>query len=447
MHVKPLWKYANKGLLAILSLLIVFSVTSIVYLAYTLTYVRSLLNESSPAIGSAFVLQDLMMHVHAHESNIRGYALSGDAKMIADNATVQTRIDRDLQTIERNQQLKMTGEQRADVAVMSRQILAANKHILTLRQTGGEDAARQAATETVVRNTAIATQLQRQVNDIASARLQGIGPSLQRSEANIRRSLFVAGALALFVVATCGAVIWYFQRAILRERALDNTKSEFLSLASHQLRTPATNVKQYVALILDGYMGEITDQQRHALEIAYRNNDAEISIMNNLLDVAKLDLNKIQLTKTSVNIVKLASQVVENHQKQAAERDQTLSLLGEAEVVAAVDADYIKGVIENLVDNALKYSRNSTSVTVKVLRHQDYITLAVKDQGLGIRKRDFGKLFNKFSRLDNEFSANSQGSGLGLYWVKQIVALHGGKIKMSSREGKGSTFTVFLPIK
>jgi two-component system sensor histidine kinase VicK len=82
-----------------------------------------------------------------------------------------------------------------------------------------------------------------------------------------------------------------------------------------------------------------------------------------------------------------------------------------------------------------------------VSREQDHVLISIRDQGLGIKKRDFAKLFNKFSRLDNEFSANSQGSGLGLYWVKQVVDLHRGEIEVSSKEGKGSTFTVRLPVR
>jgi signal transduction histidine kinase len=115
--------------------------------------------------------------------------------------------------------------------------------------------------------------------------------------------------------------------------------------------------------------------------------------------------------------------------------------------MAAVDEAYIKGVVENLVDNSIKYSKEGTTVTIEVSREQDNVLITVRDQGLGIKKRDYGKLFNKFSRLDNEFSANSQGSGLGLYWVKQIVKLHNGTISVNSREGRGSVFTVLLPVR
>jgi two-component system phosphate regulon sensor histidine kinase PhoR len=242
-------------------------------------------------------------------------------------------------------------------------------------------------------------------------------------------------------------VIWYFKRAILHERALESTKNEFLSLASHQLRTPATNVKQYIGLLLDGYMGNLTEQQRQALVVAYRNNEAEISIMNNLLDVAKLDLDRIQLHKKVVNVTKIAKHVVQDSKSQAMERKQTLKLEGPKQVMASVDDEYVRGVIENLVDNAIKYSKEKTKIMVTVAREQDFVCIVVKDQGLGIRKRDYGKLFNKFTRLDNEFSANSEGSGLGLYWVKKIVELHGGTIDVTSREGRGSTFTVRLPIR
>jgi signal transduction histidine kinase len=145
--------------------------------------------------------------------------------------------------------------------------------------------------------------------------------------------------------------------------------------------------------------------------------------------------------------MKTVRHVVRDNTRHAAERGQTIELEGPKQLMATVDETYIKGVIENLVDNAVKYSKRDARITVTVIRDQDMVAIAVEDTGLGIRKRDFSKLFNKFSRLDNEFSANSQGSGLGLYWVKQIVALHGGTIDVDSHEGKGSVFTVRLPIR
>jgi two-component system phosphate regulon sensor histidine kinase PhoR len=172
--------------------------------------------------------------------------------------------------------------------------------------------------------------------------------------------------------------------------------------------------------------------------------------MNDLLDVAKLDLQRIQLHKQRVNVVSLVRQTMKDFQPVAEARRQSISLRAPKELQAVVDRTYFKGVVEKLIDNAIKYSRDKTRITLRLRKVSmlsgDMFELTVKDQGLGIHKREVPKLFMKFSRLTNEFSANSIGSGLGLYWVKQVVALHDGTISVSSKEGRGSEFVIQLPI-
>lgn len=431
--------------MAILSLFVLFSLGSIIFLIHNLLQMNSFLERSSGTVGSALVLQDLVLNLQNIESGARAYAITGDATFVEGYKESETKIKNDLRILKTTSELQLPDDTVEQIENLSNQKMEFMRSIITARDQEGQEAA--TALIATRQGYQIMRDLQREIDFINSASLKNIGPAQQRIKDGAHRAIFLSIAMSLFVLGTCGAVLWYFQRAILRERALDNTKSEFLSLASHQLRTPATNVKQYIGMLLEGYMGDLTDQQRHALTIAYKNNEAEISIMNNLLDVAKLDLNKIQIDRKEVNVAKLARQVVTDYKKKAAECDQTILMVGDTEAVATVDAGYIKGVIENLVDNSIKYSRPGATTTVKVMREHDAVLISVKDQGLGIRTRDFGKLFNKFARLDNEFSANSQGSGLGLYWVKQIVALHGGKIRLSSREGKGSTFKLYLPIR
>ncbi len=445
MYVKSLWNYANRGLLAILSILVVFSLASIIFLIHTLLQLNSFLNRSSSAVGSALVLQDLVINLQKIESGPRAYVATGQPEFLEDRSESEARIRHDLNIIKNRHELQIDDQRVQRIDTLARQKMEYMRQLVAVRDEQGPVAATEMLAS--LQGKTVMDQLQEEIDAVTTQRLNNIGPAQKRISDDARRAIAVAGAMAVFVLGTCVAVIWYFQRAILRERALDNTKSEFLSLASHQLRTPATNVKQYLGLLLDGYMGDLTDQQRRALEVANKNNEAEIQIMNNLLDVAKLDLHKIQLDRKPTDIVKIARQVITELQPKAAERGQTINLTGEKELIGTVDAGYVKGVIENLVDNAMKYSKEGTDITVKVTRDDGLAVISVRDQGLGIRKRDFGKLFNKFSRLDNEFSANSQGSGLGLYWVKHIVSLHGGRIWMSSKEGKGSVFKIQLPIK
>lgn len=444
MHIKSTWSYIHKGLLAILSILVVSSLAAIIFLTHTLLGLNTLTTESSKAVGTAFVLQDVLTNLQELQTSVRGYVLTADKAFLSPYERANSRIPSDLKIIH-NQELLLSGKQikRIEGLITSHQDIMSRT--ITLRDTEGFESAQSLVASR--QGEKVMNDFRTEITAISSYGLQNIGPMQQQSRAEVQRAIWVAATLGALVVATSVAVIWYFKRAILQERALESTKNEFLSLASHQLRTPATNVKQYIGLLMDGYMGDLTEQQRNALTVAYKNNEAEINIMNDLLDVAKLDLDRIQLHKKITNVRSIANQVVKEYSTAAKERNQVITLEGPKQVMASVDEAYVKGIIENLLDNAVKYSRDGTRIVITVDRQQDNVCVEVKDRGLGIKKRDFARLFNKFSRLDNEFSANSQGSGLGLYWAKQIIRLHGGTIELSSREGKGSVFTVKLPVR
>lgn len=445
MHIKSAWSYVNKGLLIILSFLVISTLASLVYLTYTLLNIHEFTTRGSNAVATAFVLQDLYSNVQDLESSARGYVIAGDPAFLTRYNADKQRIPQDLKAIQTDHDLLLSKSQIDQITTLVQQKAGFMEQVVQAQNAGDTQGAQQLV---VSKQGEISMQqLGNTITTISSLGLQDIGPMRTHADSNFHRALIVTAAMAVFTLGTCAAVIWYFQRTIMHERALEGTKNEFLSLASHQLRTPATNVKQYLGLLLDGYMGDLSEEQRHALQVAYKNNESEISIMNNLLDVAKLDLERIQLHKKVSNIRDIARHVVKDHEAIAGDKQQKIELEGPKQVMASVDETYIRGVIENLVDNAIKYSKSGTHITVSVTREQDNAIIAVKDEGIGIRKRDYVKLFNKFSRLDNEFSANSQGSGLGLYWVKQIVALHNGQIDVSSREGKGSVFTVRLPVR
>jgi signal transduction histidine kinase len=344
-----------------------------------------------------------------------------------------------------SKQINLSDSQKKQIESLVNEKVALMRKTVELRRDEGLEPA-QALVASKQAETTMAS-VRQEIDDISSRALANIGPMQQRSTMEIRLALWVGLAMAVLVLGICAAVLLNFRRAILQERALESTKNEFLSLASHQLRTPATNVKQYLSLVMEGYMGDLTEQQHKALAVAYRNNEAEIKIMNDLLDVAKLDLNRIQLHKKVTNVMAIARAVVRDKKSHCVEKNQTVELKGAKVVMANVDKEYIKGAVQNLLDNAIKYSHQGKKIIMKVEREQDEIRISVKDKGVGIRKRDYGKLFNKFSRLANEFSANSEGSGLGLYWVKQVVELHGGRITIKSHDGKGSTFSIYLPVR
>ena len=228
--------------------------------------------------------------------------------------------------------------------------------------------------------------------------------------------------------------------------ALNAAKDEFISLASHQLRTPATVVKQYLSMVLDGYVGKISPELRNMLERANASNDRQIDIVDDLLEVARVDAGKVNLVKTEVNLVPLVQEVINEHDALIQDRQQKVHLnYLQPGISAPIDRSRMKMVIENILDNASKYSPENTRIDFEVSQQDDTVSIAVIDQGVGIARGDHTKLFGKFSRLNNPLSISVGGTGLGLYWAKRIVTLHGGRIKVTSKLGEGSTFTVTLP--
>lgn len=227
---------------------------------------------------------------------------------------------------------------------------------------------------------------------------------------------------------------------------LNRSKDEFISIASHQLRTPATAVKQYVGMLLEGFAGDTTDQQHQLLKRAYESNERQLKIVSDLLKVAQVDAGKIMLRKTIAPIGELAKEVVRDLQSVFLDREQVVKFEPPAkDIDLEVDVASIRMVLENIIDNASKYSEAATRVTVSVKDGSDFAAIRVCDEGVGIDPATAPKLFEKFSRLDNSLSMKVGGTGLGLYWAKKIVDLHGGDIAYEANKKRGTTFTIKLP--
>lgn len=229
---------------------------------------------------------------------------------------------------------------------------------------------------------------------------------------------------------------------------LNRVKDEFISLASHQLRTPATAVKQYVGMVLEGFVGDISDAQRKLLTSAYESNERQLRIVSDLLKVAQVDAGKVRLRNTDTDLSLMIRDVIKEQQQTYKDRRQKVRVTHPSvHVNAFVDADRIRMVAENLLDNASKYSAHATTITASLAKTADEVTISIKDHGVGIASRDIDKLFGKFSRIYNPLSAQVGGTGLGLYWAQKIVNLHGGSITVDSQENKGTTFVIHLPNK
>lgn len=250
------------------------------------------------------------------------------------------------------------------------------------------------------------------------------------------------------IVNKAGKVIKLFgtMQDTTDSRQLDLAKSDFVAIASHQLRTPASSVKQYIGMLLSGYAGDVPEIQRKMLQTAYESNERQIIIVNDLLYVAQLESGNLRMKPEIVNIVALLKDIIEELTPRYQASEQTITYSTKLRnFYCKVDATLMRMVIENLIDNAHKYSHANQRISVKFACTDKQLLITISDQGVGIAPEDLKKLFQKFSRVENALSSSAGGSGLGLYLSYKLVTLHGGEITVSSEKGKGSTFTISLP--
>ncbi len=229
------------------------------------------------------------------------------------------------------------------------------------------------------------------------------------------------------------------------DQELQRTRDELLALASHQLRTPASGVKQYIGMLQAGYFGQLEDEQQSIVDKAAAANDRQLEIIDQLLYVAKADAGQLNLQRTEFDLRVIIENSLTNLRAAAELKSLTIRFLGKKPQVLAADERLISMVVENLISNAIKYSHNGGTISISLSGLSDRVQLVVRDKGVGIDSADFEKLFQKFSRIHNELSVAEGGSGLGLYLACILTEAHGGTLEVDSKIHQGATFTLRLP--
>lgn len=229
--------------------------------------------------------------------------------------------------------------------------------------------------------------------------------------------------------------------------AISRTKDEFVALASHQLRTPATAVKQYVGMVLQGYAGELSELQLDMLEKAFESNERQIKIINQILNAARVDTGRLMVSLGPTDLQRLLTGICEEMHSSIEQHGQKLvTQIGSSPVQVRADSGYLRMAIENIIHNASVYTPEGGTITVQLKRMAKEARINITDTGVGIRASDIPKLFVKFSRIHNPLSVQAGGSGIGLYLSAEIMRLHGGRITVQSKLHKGTTFSIMLPL-
>ncbi|MGB4957135.1 MAG: ATP-binding protein [Candidatus Saccharimonas sp.] len=229
---------------------------------------------------------------------------------------------------------------------------------------------------------------------------------------------------------------------------LDVTKDEFLSMASHQLRTPLTSVKGYISMVLEGDAGAISPAQRQLLEEAYTSSERMVHLIGDFLNVSRLQTGKFIIDTKKCDLAQITQQEVDGMQQIAATHSIVVKFKRPARFPELyLDEGKIRQVIMNFLDNAIYYSPEGKQIIVKLAIEDGEAVLRVVDTGLGVPAAAAKKLFTKFYRADNARRQRPDGTGIGLYLAKKVIDGHYGNIVFTSEEGKGSTFGFRLPIK
>ncbi len=236
-------------------------------------------------------------------------------------------------------------------------------------------------------------------------------------------------------------------RNIQRAYRLEEVKSDFISIVSHELRTPLSAIKGFLSMTLNKDFGSLNDRQFHYLLRVYQSNQRMIDLVEDLLDATRLEDGRIKLNPRPISPEPIITEIVTELAGKAFERQISLKVSRQRRLpLVLADEARLRQILTNLIDNAIKYSLPKSEVVISFKISGDELTVVVRDFGVGITPSQIDRIFQKFGRIYNPMSIQAGGSGLGLYIVKNLVEAHGGRIWVTSREGKGSKFSFTLPV-
>ena len=228
---------------------------------------------------------------------------------------------------------------------------------------------------------------------------------------------------------------------------LDEAKDEFISMASHQLRTPLTSIKGYLSMLIEGDVGEVSKEQKRMLNEAFVSSERMVRLIGDFLNVSRLQTGKFVIDKHPVDLALLVQRELDGLEQNANARGMKFSYKKPKDVpVLALDENKIQQVVMNFCDNAIYYSKDKSKITVTLQKVGTFVEFKVIDTGIGVPKAEQANLFDKFFRATNARRARPDGTGVGLFLAKKVIRDHGGTILFESKEGKGSTFGFRLPL-
>jgi signal transduction histidine kinase len=241
---------------------------------------------------------------------------------------------------------------------------------------------------------------------------------------------------------------WDYALLYRKAKDIDQMKDEFISIASHELRTPVTGIKGYSSMILDGSFGEINEKIKNGAQIIQNASERLGVLVDDLLNVSRIEQGKMEFKKEKVNIYKTVKDVLDELRVQVDMKKLNLKFLVHNENLPFIniDSEKLKQILINIIGNSIKYTEKGTILVSTYVKDNKYLALSIKDTGIGMNEEERRRLFQKFYRVQNEKTKKVTGTGLGLWITKKMVEMMDGKIMVDSIKGAGSEFTIIFPI-
>lgn len=229
--------------------------------------------------------------------------------------------------------------------------------------------------------------------------------------------------------------------------AMDEIKDDFINIASHQLRTPLTSIKGYIAMLLDSDFGKLNKNQRQALQEAFTSSQRMVFLISDFLNLSRIKAGRFEIDAQTINLPDIVNEEVSQLYETANSRQLSLNYKPPEKFPEIVlDENKIRQVIMNMIDNAIYYTPKGGAVNIELYATDKDVIFKVKDNGIGVPKADQHKLFTKFYRAENAQRARPDGTGIGMFLAKKIIVAQGGAILFESQENKGSTFGFSFPL-
>jgi signal transduction histidine kinase len=388
------------------------------------------------------LLQRVSFQVTQAEASVRGFVITADSRFesqyLRDRSAIQPLLS-ELKVKTSDNPLEQAKLSQLEAIVRER--FAVLDDAIQTRKTGGLSAI--LALSRNSRGLILSAQITSMIGEMRNQENGLLAERNQRERKSSRRAfLVVLLAIMLAMTAVLASVFLAF-RDLTRRREVDRLKSEFVSVVSHELRTPLTSIHGSLGLLRSGLLG--SEKGKRMLEIAVNNTDRLIRLLNDILDIEKLESGAVQMNRSLCDAGELIRRAAEVMKAMADEHKITVTI---AEVRATIeaDSDRILQCLTNLLSNAIKFSDPGSQVSIKAAVAGDDIQFEVTDHGRGIPADKRESIFERFHQVDASDSRRKGGTGLGLAITRSIVLQHGGRIWVTSELGKGSSFFFTIPL-